>query len=137
MGSIACKPNGRRSADLNWDRRRESRVGSQFGLMFTGVDGRRFVMDDGEVLDLSDEGIGIRANRTMKHGMELALFIQLPDSDDPLCIAEAQVSWVNGYRVGVTLRTLKLEDQNRLRFSYGIVMRSSVPGGMLPEEGRS
>lgn len=98
------------------NRRREPRIGGQFGVMFSGMDGGQFVMGDGQVLDLSDEGIGIRANRLLRPGMELALFIELPDSEDHLCIAEARVSWVNGRRFGVALRTLKLEDQNRLRF---------------------
>lgn len=48
--------------------------------------------------------------------MELALFIELPDAEDHLCIPEARVSWVSGRRFGVALRTVKLEDQNRLRF---------------------
>lgn len=118
MASAACKPNDLKSTHSNVDRRQDPRVDGQFSLMFSGVDGRRFVLGDGEVLDLSAEGIGIRADRSVKHGMELALFIELSDSDDHLCIAEARVSWVNGHRFGVALRAVKLEDQNRLRFLW-------------------
>ncbi len=73
-------------------------------------------MGDGHVMDLSHEGIGIRGNRLLKAGMDLALFIELPDSEDHLCVPEARISWVQGQRFGVALRTLRLEDQNRLRF---------------------
>jgi hypothetical protein len=98
------------------NRRRQPRVGGQFGLIYSGMDKGQIMMGDGQVLNLSREGIGIRADRWLKPGMELALFIELPDSDEPLCISEALVSWVNKGHFGVSLRTLRLEDQNRLRF---------------------
>ncbi|MBI3355459.1 MAG: PilZ domain-containing protein [Nitrospirae bacterium] len=98
------------------NRRRRPRVGGRFGVIYSGMDKGQIMMGDGQVLNLSREGIGIRADRLLKPGMELALFIELPDSDDPLCISEALVSWVNKGRFGVSLRTLRLEDQNRLRF---------------------
>jgi len=88
----------------------------RFGLTFSGVDGGQFVMGDGQVMDVSHGGIGVRGNRLLKQGMEVALFIELPDSDDHLCVPEAHVSWVKGRRFGVALRSLKLEDDNRLRF---------------------
>jgi len=100
-------------ADPN--RRREPRMDGRFGLTFSGMDEGQIVMGDGDVLDLSQEGIGARANQLLKPGMELALFLELPDSEDHLCIPEARVSWVRGHRFGVILRTLTLENQNRLR----------------------
>ena len=104
------------SVESNTNRRQSSRVAGAYGLTFSGVDGGRFMMGDGEVIDLSDEGLGILTDRSVRAGMELALFIELPDSEDHLCIPEARVSWVQGHRFGVALRTLKLEDQRRLRF---------------------
>ena len=98
------------------NRRRGTRMGGQFGLTFSGMDEGQIVMGDGHVLDLSQGGIGVRGDRLLKPGMELALFIELPDSEDHLCIPEARVSWVRGRRFGVALRTLKREDNNRLRF---------------------
>jgi PilZ domain len=98
------------------NRRRRPRVSGQFGLIYSGMDKGQIVMGDGQVLNLSREGFGIRADRWLKPGMELALFIELPDSDEPLCISEALVTWVTEGRFGVSLRTLRLEDQNRLRF---------------------
>ena len=73
------------------------------------------IVGDGHILDLSQEGIGVHGDRSLKPGMELALFIELPDSEDHLCIPEARVSWVKGRRFGVSLRTMKPEDHNRLR----------------------
>lgn len=95
--------------------RRGPRIDGRFGLTFSGVDEGQIVMGDGQVLDLSQRGIGVQTNHMLKAGMELALFIELPDSEDHLCIPEARVSWVRGCRFGVALRSLKLEDQNRLR----------------------
>jgi hypothetical protein len=98
------------------NRRGDTRLTGRFGLTFSGVDRGELIMGDGQVLDLSAEGVGISGNRLLKPGMDLALFIELPDSEDHLCIPEARVSWVNGRRFGVALRTLKQEDRNRLRF---------------------
>lgn len=98
------------------NRRRQPRVGGRFGLIYSGMDRGQIMMGDGQVLNLSREGIGIRTDRLLKPGMELALFIELPDAEEHLCISEALVSWVSEGRFGVSLRTLRLEDQNRLRF---------------------
>jgi hypothetical protein len=98
------------------NRRREVRVSAQLGLMFSGVVDGRLMMGDGHVIDLSRDGIGIRGDRVLRRGLELALFIELPDAEDHLCIPEARVSWVSGRRFGVALRTLRREGQNRLRF---------------------
>jgi hypothetical protein len=98
------------------NRRREVRMSAQLGLMFSGVVDGRLMMGDGHVIDLSRDGIGIRGDRVLRRGLELALFIELPDAEDHLCIPEARVSWVSGRRFGVALRTLRREGQNRLRF---------------------
>jgi hypothetical protein len=103
-------------AELASNRRRSPRLGGEFGLTFSGVDEGQMIMGDGHILDLSHEGIGVRGDRSLKPGMELALFIELPDSEDHLCIPEARVSWVRGRRFGVALRELKPGDQNRLRY---------------------
>ena len=49
-------------------------------------------------------------NQGVKPGMELALFLELPDSDSPLCIPQAIVSWVDGRRFGVELRDARGKD---------------------------
>jgi hypothetical protein len=48
--------------------------------------------------------------------MEVALFVDLPGVEEPLCIAQSRVSWVEGRRFGVELGTLKLEEKNHLGF---------------------
>jgi len=42
--------------------------------------------------------------------MELALFLELPDTSDTLCIPQAYVSWINGRRFGVELRAARDKD---------------------------
>lgn len=111
-------PNGQAgtAVEFSLNRRRGARLAGRFGLMFSGVDDGQLIMGDGQVTDLSHEGVGISGNRLLKPGMELALFIELPDSEDHLCVPEARVSWVRGRRFGVAVRTLKREDRNRLRY---------------------
>ena len=87
-----------------------------FSLLYSGMNSGQILMGDGVVTSLSPSGIGIRGNRSVKSGMELALFVDLPGLDEPLCIAQSRVSWVAGRRFGVELGTLKLEQPNQLRF---------------------
>ena len=48
--------------------------------------------------------------------MELALFVDIPGMEEPLCVAQSRVSWVEGRRFGVELGAMKLEDMNHLGF---------------------
>ena len=98
------------------DRRHSNRTPALFSLLYSGMDTGQMLMGDGVVTNLSASGIGIRGNRSVKPGMELALFVDLPGVGEPLCIAQSRVSWVAGRRFGVELGTLKLEEQNHLRF---------------------
>ena len=98
------------------DRRHGSRTPALFSLLYSGMDSGQMLMGDGVVTNLSASGIGIRGNRSVQPGMELALFVDLPGVEEPLCIAQSRVSWVAGRRFGVELGTLKLEEQNHLRF---------------------
>jgi hypothetical protein len=97
------------------DRRRIVRIPAQFGLMYSGMDSERMLIGDGMVTNLSEGGIGICGNRLVKPGMELALFVNLPGAEDPVCISEGRVSWVAGRRFGVQLLTVKRDAQNQLR----------------------
>ena len=98
------------------DRQHGSRPPALFSLLYSGMDSGQMLMGDGVVTNLSASGIGIRGNRSVQPGMELALFVDLPGVGEPLCIAQSRVSWVAGRRFGVELGTLKLEEQNHLRF---------------------
>lgn len=97
------------------ERRRIIRVPAQFGLMYSGMDSGQMLIGNGMATNLSEGGIGIYGNRLVKPGMELALFVDLPGSEEPVCISEGRVSWVAGRRFGVQLVTVKLDAQNQLR----------------------
>jgi hypothetical protein len=95
------------------------------------MDSGQMLIGDGIVTNLSPDGIGIRGNRLVKPGMELALFVELPGVEEPLCVAQSRISWVAGRRFGVKLGTLKLEEQNHLRFYFwNRVTSSNRDGGI-------
>lgn len=98
------------------ERRQGGRTPTIFSLLYSGMDSGQMLMGDGVVTNLSPSGIGIRGNRSVKPGMELALFVDFPGVEEPLCIAQSRVSWVSGLRFGVELGTLKLEEKNQLQF---------------------
>jgi hypothetical protein len=100
------------------DRRRIVRVPAQFRLMYSGMDSGQMLIGDGIATNLSEGGIGICGNRLVKPGMELALFVDLPGSEEPVCISEGRVSWVAGRRFGAHLVTVKLDAHNQLRFFF-------------------
>ena len=98
------------------DRRDGSRTPTLFTLLYSGMDSGKILMGDGIVTNLSASGIGIRGNRTVRPGMELAVFVNLPGVAEPLCVGQNRVSWVEGRRFGVELGPLKLEEKNHLQF---------------------
>ena len=101
------------------DRRHGSRTPTLLSLLYSGMDTGRMLVGDGVVTNLSPGGIGIRGNRSVTPGMEMALFVDLAGVEEPLCIAQSRVSWVAGRRFGVELGTLKLEEKNHLQFFLG------------------
>lgn len=99
------------------NRRGESRVPVEFGLMYSALDERGgLIMGDGTVIDISNSGLGIRGNMTVKTGMEMTLFVYLPDGQDPLFVLEARVAWSAGHRFGVEILKMNLRERNRLRY---------------------
>ncbi len=96
------------------DRQHGSRTPALFSLLYSGMDSGRMLIGEGIVTNLSPGGIGIRGNQSVTPGMEMALFVDLPGVEEPLCIAQRRVSWVAGHRFGVELGTLKLEERNHL-----------------------
>lgn len=112
--AAAPRPTGETSAKPN--RRLTERVPAEVALVYSGMDAGDMLMGDGQVTNLSERGIGIRGNRLVKLGMELALFIELPGSEEPVCIAQSRVSWVSGRRFGVEVTSAALGAQNELRF---------------------
>jgi hypothetical protein len=96
------------------ERRGIYRAPVSFGLMYSGLSGDDVLMGDGTVVDLSKGGLGIRGNQSVKVGLELTLFLYLPDGDDPLFVLEARVAWANGRQFGVKFMKLSLREGNRL-----------------------
>ena len=98
------------------DRRHGSRMPAVFSLFYSGMDKGRLLVADGIVTNLSLRGVGIYGNRLITPDMRLALFVNLPGMEEPLCIAQSRVSWIAGRRFGVELNFLTLEERHRLRF---------------------
>jgi hypothetical protein len=99
------------------NRRVESRAPVEFGLMYSALDERGdLIMGDGTVIDISNSGLGIRGNMAVKTGMEMTLFVYLPDGQDPLFVLEARVAWSAGHRFGVEILKMNLRERNRLRY---------------------
>ena len=71
-------------------------------------------MGDGMVTDLSPTGLGIRGNASVTPGMELTIFLYLPDGQDPLFVMETRVAWTSGRRFGVEILKMNLRERNRL-----------------------
>ena len=56
------------------ERRRMRRTCASFGLMYSGINGDDVLIGDGNAVDLSEGGLGIRGNCPVNVGMELTLF---------------------------------------------------------------
>ena len=98
------------------NRRVDPRLPVDFGLMYSAQDARgELIMGDGAVVDLSGKGLGIRGNIPVNRGLEITLFLYLPDGKDPLFVMEARVAWSTGRRFGVEILTMNLRERNRLR----------------------
>lgn len=99
------------------NRRQDPRPPVEFGLMYSAQDNfGEIVMGDGMVTDLSPTGLGIRGNASVTQGMDLTIFLYLPDGQDPLFIMEAKVAWASGRRFGVEILKMNLRERNRLSY---------------------
>jgi hypothetical protein len=120
QSSIHYPHRSQMSAEL----RRIPRTLVSFGLMYSGISRNDVLIGDGTVIDLSEGGLGIRGNQPVKVGMELTMFLYLPDGDDPLFVLETSVAWTAGSLFGVTFKKLSLREGNRLR---SFLRAQSVP----------
>lgn len=82
-------------------RRRLERVPIQFSLTYSGMYEGQMFIGNGVVTNLSETGIGVCGHQLVYEGMELALMIDIPAVEDPVCVAQSCVSWANGRRFGV------------------------------------
>ncbi|SLM47879.1 conserved protein of unknown function [Nitrospira japonica] len=99
------------------NRREHLRVPANFSLMYSAQpEGRHVLVGDGTVTSLSRHGLGVRGNTPVRTGMELTLFLYLPDGQDPLFVTAAKVTWTAGHRFGVMITGMNLREQNRFRY---------------------
>lgn len=96
------------------DKRRKPRLDGRLSLTFSGMDATDMFFEAGTVIDLCEDGIGARTERPLKPGMELSLFIEHSDSEDHLCIPAARVVWASGNSFGLSIQSMKTEDQAEL-----------------------
>jgi hypothetical protein len=89
------------------ERRKEPRIGGRFKVRYSGSDADQIVMGHARVVDLSRYGFGRQGARGIRTGMELALFLELPDTKETICIPKVYVSWIDGRRFGVELRAAR------------------------------
>jgi PilZ domain-containing protein len=107
--------SGPQSVAETVNRRQAPRPPVEFGLMYSAQDrSGEIIMGDGMVTDLSHHGLGIRGNTPVAPGMELTIFLYLPDGKDPLFVMEARVAWISGRRFGVEILKMNLRERNRL-----------------------
>ncbi|NGZ97282.1 MAG: hypothetical protein CV089_14390 [Nitrospira sp. WS110] len=109
------KPSEGRHSHPSIERRTIRRTAVSFGLMYSGFNGEDVLIGDGSVVDLSEGGVGIRGNCSVQVGMDLTLFLYVPDEEDPLFILEATVAWTTGPLFGVALKELSLSEGDRMR----------------------
>ena len=99
------------------DRRTDQRVHIDFRLMYSAQDDREeLIMGDGSVVDLSNKGLRVRGNMAVKSGLEMTLFLYLPDGRDPLFVLSAKVAWSRGHEFGVEILKMNVRERNRLRY---------------------
>ena len=96
------------------DRRHEPRVPVDVRLMYSAQD------EDGSVFDLSNRGLRIHGNVAVRSGLEVTLFLYLPDGRDPLLVMSAKVTWSRGHAFGVEILKMNVRERNRLRYFLGI-----------------
>ena len=96
------------------ERRGSPRLPVSFKMMYSGITKADVLIGDGTVVDLSKNGLGIQGNYPVRVGMELTMFLYLPDGNDPLFVLEANVAWTSGNLFGVEFKKMCLREGNRL-----------------------
>jgi len=116
MRAATLEPVSSKSSPSGQQNRRGIHRTSAFlSLMYSGMNGEQMLIGDGMVTNLSERGIGIHGNRLVKPEMDLSLFLDVPGSEEPICIVHSRVLWVSGRRFGVELLKINREEHNRLR----------------------
>ena len=101
------------------ERRKDPRIGGQFKVRYSGTHENEIIMGHATIVDLSRYGFGLKGASGLKLGMELALFLEMSDTNESLCIPQAYVTWIDGRRFGVELRAAREKDPVWLEFLAG------------------
>lgn len=109
------------------ERRAINRTALAFGLMYSGIDDTEVLMGDGTVVDLSRGGLGVRGTHPVKTGMDLTLFLSLPDKEEPLFVIQGQVAWANGHQFGLQFTHMSAPEKHRLHRFLNTFSRPSQP----------
>ena len=64
------------------------------------------------VFDLAPSGFHV----PVKSGLEMTLFLYLPDGQDPLFVLSAEVAWSKGHQFGIEILKMNVRERNRLRY---------------------
>ena len=113
------------ATETGGSKRQEPHADNQLTLTFSGIDAAHLFVDSGVVTDVCQDGIGVSSKRSLKPGMDLAVFIEYSDSEDCLCFPDARVAWVNGNHFGLSIQNMKIEDQDRLHRVFLSVQQHS------------
>lgn len=123
------QPTRRASAYQAPERREIDRIPVSFGLMYSGLNETDVIMGDGTVVDISRGGLGVRGNQPVKIGMDLTVFLYLPDQEDPLFVVQATVAWATGHQFGLQLQGVPAREERRLhRFLRSFVLTPRASG---------
>lgn len=72
--------------------RHETDASQILQVSYSGMDNGRFVLGDGTITATSAHRMQLRGDHPVKPGMELALMVAIPNSDDHLYLVGGQVS---------------------------------------------
>ena len=84
------------------DRRYSNRTPILFSGTYSCVSIGQMLIADSVATNLHRAGL-IHGNRSVTPGMDMALFVDLPGAEEPLCIVQSQASWVAEFQYGVAL----------------------------------
>jgi hypothetical protein len=72
--------------------RHETDASQSLQVSYSGMDNGRFVLGDGTITATSGHRMQLRGDCPVKPGMELALMVAMPNSDDHLYLVSGRVS---------------------------------------------
>jgi hypothetical protein len=115
MWTTDDRPDLMLSVESESNQRQAPRHNVRLNLTFSGMNGTQMVMETATVSDLGINGFGLYTTRPLSPGTVLALFIESPDPEHDICIPEARVEWAEANRRGLSIRTIRSEDREKLQ----------------------